>query len=89
MDVFESKGVSGDLRVEREGKEVRAQKPIPQKYGRPALNQEQLNLSQQHSKAQTCPRWRQTSRRRKLPGQATVNATARVLSLPTLLDYLK
>jgi len=38
--------------------------------------------------AQTCLRWRQTAQA-QIASQATVNATARVLSLSTLLDYLK
>ena len=49
-DVFESKGVRRHLRVAREGSEEwRGAEAIFQKYGRPALNQEQLNRSQQEN----------------------------------------
>ncbi len=55
------------------------------------LNQEQLNLSQQENglagadMAAVATNFAQA----QIASQATINATAKVLSLPTLLDYLK
>lgn len=55
------------------------------------LNQEQLNLSQQENglagadAAAVATNFAQA----QIASQATINATARVLSLPSLLDYLK
>jgi len=75
----------------REGKSGEAPKANFSKYGRPALNQEQLNLSQQENglAGADMPAVTTNFAQAQIASQATVNATAGVLSLPTLLDYLK
>jgi flagellin-like hook-associated protein FlgL len=55
------------------------------------LNQDQLNLSQQeNSLAGVNPAAAASNfSQAQVANQATLNATARVLNLPTLLDFLK
>jgi flagellin-like hook-associated protein FlgL len=70
---------------------ARRRSQIFQKYGRPALNQEQLNLSQQENglAGADMPAVATNFTQAQIASQATVNAMARLLSLPTLLDCLK
>lgn len=53
------------------------------------LNQEQLNLSRQENGLAGADMAAVTTNFAQAQSQATVNATARVLSLPWLLSYLK
>lgn len=75
-DVFESTGVRGDLRVEREGREERQAQHCKAAKTFSTLNADMPAVATNVAQAQ-------------IASQPTVNATARVLSSPTLPDWLK
>jgi flagellin-like hook-associated protein FlgL len=79
------------LRVEREGSEERRGAEAKCFKIRAASPEQQLNLSQQENglAGADMPALATNFAQEQVASEATVNATARVLSLPTLLDYLK